>query len=69
MRLVFAKKTNECPQCASSRVRRSYRRGFVERFVYPVLFVWPYRCENCDLRFLGFQRQYASARVVASEPR
>ena len=28
MRLLFAKKMNECPQCASSRVRRSYGRGF-----------------------------------------
>jgi hypothetical protein len=69
VRLVFARKMNQCPRCASSRVRRSYRRGFLERVVYPLLFVWPYRCDNCDLRFLGFQRAYASVRVTASEPR
>jgi hypothetical protein len=35
--------------------------GFVERFLYLLLFVWPYRCDDCDVRFLGFQCRYACA--------
>jgi hypothetical protein len=67
MRLLFAKKVKECPQCESSRVRRSCRRGFLERFLYRILFVWPYRCDACDVRFLGFRRQYAPVRIAAPE--
>jgi DNA-directed RNA polymerase subunit RPC12/RpoP len=66
MKLLFAKKMSECPQCDSRVVRRSTRRGLVERFVYPLLLVWPYRCEDCDVRFLGFHRQYAPVRVPAA---
>src|SRR5271170_7024187 len=59
MQLLFAKKMRECPQCDSSLVRRSARRGLLERVFYPILFVWPYRCDDCDVRFLGFHRRYA----------
>jgi hypothetical protein len=69
MRLLLAKKMKECPQCDSSRVRRSYRRGFLERFLYRILFLWPYRCDARDVRFLGFRRQYAPARLTASQGR
>jgi hypothetical protein len=56
MQLTFAKRINECPVCESSSVRRSKRRGFVERVWFRVAFVWPYRCADCDLRFWGFRR-------------
>jgi len=69
MQLLFAKKMNECPRCDGSVVRRSTRRGLIEQFLYPLFFVWPYRCDDCDIRFLGFQRQYAPARVSASTRR
>jgi hypothetical protein len=69
MRLLFAKNMKECPQCESSRVRRSYRRGFLERFLYRILFVWPYRCDACDVRFLGFHRQYAPVGMAVSVSR
>jgi hypothetical protein len=41
-----------CPRCGGTNVRRSHRRGFLER-----VFLWlrrrrPYRCEACDKRFL-----------------
>jgi hypothetical protein len=65
MRLLFAKKMNECPQCEGCKVRRSTRRGLIEQFLYPLFFVWPYRCDHCDVRFLGFHRQYVPARVSA----
>jgi hypothetical protein len=69
MQLLFAKKMNECPQCDSALVRRSTRKGFLEHFLYPLLYVWPYRCNDCDVRFLGFHRQYAPARAAASANR
>jgi DNA-directed RNA polymerase subunit RPC12/RpoP len=65
MKLMFAKRINECPRCESTVVRRSMRKGFVEHFLYPLFFVWPYRCDDCDMRFLGFHRQYVPARVSA----
>jgi DNA-directed RNA polymerase subunit RPC12/RpoP len=65
MQLLFAKKRNECPHCDACEVRRSTRKGFVERFVYPLFFVWPYRCDHCDVRFLGFHRHHAPVRVAA----
>jgi hypothetical protein len=67
MRLSFAEKMNQCPQCDSSRVRRSHRRGFLERVLFRILFVWPYRCDACDVRFLGFYRQCVRARMRGAE--
>jgi hypothetical protein len=61
MKLTFAKKIQECPVCTSTAVRRSTRRGFVERIWFRLAFVWPYRCDNCDSRFWGFQRSYRGA--------
>ena len=69
MQLLFAKKMNECPRCDGSIVRRSTRRGLIEQFLYPLFFVWPYRCDDCDIRFLGFHRQYAPVRASASTRR
>jgi hypothetical protein len=66
MQLLFAKRINECPECEGRLVRRSTRRGFVERFLYPLFLVWPYRCDDCDVRFLGFHRRYAPIRVAVS---
>jgi hypothetical protein len=34
------------------------RKGFVERTWFRLAFVWPYRCDDCDTRFWGFQRSY-----------
>jgi len=56
MHLTFAKKASECPVCESNSVRRSTRTGFVERIWFRFAFVWPYRCDDCDSRFWGFQR-------------
>jgi hypothetical protein len=61
MHLTFAKRVNECPVCESSLVRRSTRRGFVERVWFRFAFVWPYRCDDCDSRFWGFRRSYQAA--------
>jgi hypothetical protein len=56
--LTFAKRISECPACESSSVRRSTRKGFVERVWFRIAFVWPYRCDDCDSRFWGFRRSY-----------
>lgn len=37
------------------------RKGFVKRIWFRLAFVWPYRCDDCDLRFCGFRRSYAVA--------
>jgi len=65
MFLTFAKRVSECPVCESSSVRRSRRKGFVERIWFRLAFVWPYRCKSCDTRFWGFHRSYS---VVTNEP-
>jgi hypothetical protein len=57
MELCFAKTLYACPNCESNKIRRSPRRGFVERVFLRMTFVWPYRCDNCDLRFWGFLRK------------
>jgi len=59
MKLWFAKRMKECPQCQSSIVRRAPRRGFHEQVVHRLAFVWPYECLRCKLRFLGFHRSYS----------
>jgi transposase-like protein len=63
MHLTFAKRVFECPVCESSSVRRSMRKGFVERIWFRLAFVWPYRCNDCDSRFWGFQRFYQAMPV------
>jgi predicted Zn-ribbon and HTH transcriptional regulator len=40
-----------CPQCHSERIHRSRRKGFMEGTILTILFVRPFRCERCDLRF------------------
>src|SRR5271167_5139906 len=61
MHLTFAKRICECPVCESSSVRRSMRKGFVERVWFRFAFVWPYRCDDCDSRFWGFRRFYQTS--------
>jgi hypothetical protein len=64
MRLIFAKRVRECPVCASGSVRRSKRKGIVERIWFRFAFVWPYRCKDCDSRFWSFHRAYQSSHRV-----
>ncbi len=41
-----------CPTCHSGCVRRSRRKGILERTVLTVAFVRPFRCVECGWRFL-----------------
>jgi hypothetical protein len=61
MELCFAKTLPACPNCQSGAIRRSKRRGLVERVFLRVAMVWPYRCEDCDARFWSFRRRQPAA--------
>ena len=41
----------QCPECGSTRIHLSRRRGILERGILARLFVRPFRCERCDFRF------------------
>ena len=41
-----------CPACRSGCVRRSRRKGIVEKTLLTVAFVRPFRCVECGWRFL-----------------
>jgi len=51
-RKVTAPGPRKCPRCGSYRVRRSRRRGLREKLILPLVGRLPYRCEDCDKRFL-----------------
>ena len=50
-----------CPDCGGSEAYRSRRRSFLEKYIYPVLFLQPVRCGNC------FRRSSVSAFVPVRE--
>ena len=41
-----------CPRCHSTNVRPSHKKNFLERAVLRFVRLRPYRCEECDARFL-----------------
>ncbi len=47
-----------CPNCGSARVHRSHRRGFYERVLLPLLGRRPFRCADCEHRFISFRRAH-----------
>jgi transposase-like protein len=53
---IFAVVTGECPRCKSYRIKRITRQGIVERVIFPVLDLWPYRCQECDLKYFDYVR-------------
>ena len=40
-----------CPRCLGAGIRRSKRRGFVERGPLTLVFLRPFRCKHCERRF------------------
>jgi hypothetical protein len=61
-----------CPSCKSLDVRRSHRRGLLETMILPLLFLRPFRCEDCRKRhynlFFARALQEPDARHSASPP-
>jgi hypothetical protein len=47
-----------CPHCGTEQLRRSPRRGLIERLSTVVIDRWPYRCLLCNTRF--FARRVSS---------
>ncbi len=47
-----------CPKCGSARVHRSHRRGFLERVLLPLLGQRPFRCADCEHRFLASRHSH-----------
>ena len=53
-------RVSECGECGSLNVRRSKRRGLLERTVAAVGVV-PWRCRACKYRFLALRSSFALA--------
>jgi predicted Zn-ribbon and HTH transcriptional regulator len=47
-----------CPQCKSEGIRRSKRRGFVERGPLTLAFLRPFRCKHCEHRFFRWPTSF-----------
>jgi hypothetical protein len=41
----------ECRKCHCTEVRRMSRRGLVERWIYPLMRIYPFLCGRCGRRF------------------
>jgi YgiT-type zinc finger domain-containing protein len=54
----MAGRSAHCPSCGSGEVRRSRRKGVVERSLLKVLGVRAYRCEECDERYFSMGRHH-----------
>jgi hypothetical protein len=59
-----------CPECHSARLRRSKRRGLIERHLLSVVALKPFRCESCLHRFFRWpgRGQEANAFTPAERP-
>jgi hypothetical protein len=53
--MAILHKFSHCPNCANVAVRRSRRKGLLERTLYAAVFLTPYRCETCDERYFRFR--------------
>jgi len=49
------KNRRKCPQCSGASVRRSHRQG-VRDYLLGLLFIYPFRCQDCNHRFRALVR-------------
>ena len=63
------RRQKRCPSCGSLNVHRSHRKGLVERVIIPLLRLRPYRCEDCDARFLFEHSTSPGVQVARSRAR
>lgn len=47
----------QCSVCESEDVRPTDGQSFVEKKIFPLVRLWPYRCRNCRSRFFRFSLQ------------
>jgi predicted RNA-binding Zn-ribbon protein involved in translation (DUF1610 family) len=52
-----------CPECGSANIRRSHRKGAIEKFVSERMRRDPYRCEACLARFFKYREGDPAERV------
>lgn len=70
MRLILERHhPGNCPSCGSASIHRSRRKDVVESFLYYVLFLSPYRCDECYERHLRFRSVKQVQRPSAQRPR
>lgn len=55
-----------CPQCRSSFISKSRKRGLKDFFLHALLSTRPYRCMDCDHRFFRFHMHLLHASQRAS---
>jgi transposase-like protein len=60
VRLTWKTKFHECPQCKSKSVWKTGCNGTVEETLQGLLKLSPYRCAQCDKRFLDFRKSNSS---------
>lgn len=44
-----------CPNCDNTRIHLSRRKGFLERGILAMIFIRPFRCDECDGRFFRWR--------------
>ena len=47
----LGKDASTCPRCRSKKIRRSKKKGALERILAAALTLQPFRCGKCDKRF------------------
>jgi hypothetical protein len=57
-----------CPECHSEQLRRSKRRGVIERHLLSIIALKPYRCESCLHRFFRWPARQESTPPTVFTP-
>ena len=61
--IVEANSANErvlCDECGSDKVHRIFRKGFLQKRIYPLFGFYPWRCKGCGLCLMLRKRELAS---------
>ena len=51
----------QCPKCARGEFRRTARKGFLEKHIYPRFGYFPWKCPVCKYRTLHKNRGQRSS--------
>ena len=60
--------TRKCPDCGGTNVHRSQRHGLFEKYILSLFAMRPYRCEDCDLRFVQAGAKRSAPASKAFQP-
>lgn len=56
-----------CQRCGSGKVHRAFREGFLQKFIYPFLGFYPWRCTRCG--YVAMLHKRRKARLMNSGAR